>query len=249
MILSFCQKTYDMINKTSILNLLKKNQKKHLNCINFLNNCNLISIAQVNESVLIKGTSDRTWNYIALDNFNDIDEMFKLINDNDKFFFVNGDATAEYLRGKLNLEVEIKACRYILDEYKLQDLVYTYLITTMNENDADLVYNNSDYKKHIDKEYVADRISSGPSCIIKINNEPAGWCLTHDDGSIGMLHVLVEFRKKGIALQLVKYITEEIIKLNEVPYAHILEHNFNSIKLFEKAGYKYIDNVFWLRRD
>lgn len=70
--------------------------------------------------------------------------------------------------------------------------------------------------------------------------------MTHDDGSIGVLHVMEEHRKKGIGRMLVDAITDEMHRCGQVPYMHIEPENEASLALAKACGYTADRMIWWI---
>ncbi len=73
------------------------------------------------------------------------------------------------------------------------------------------------------------------------DNKLVGWVLTHDDGSIGLLNVLPEYRRKGYGYELMLAIIRETRKVGKLPFLHIEENNIKSTELALKLGFEKID--------
>jgi len=97
-------------------------------------------------------------------------------------------------------------------------------------------------------KYIEYIIKSWPSSgFYNEKGELVGWALTHNDGSIGIVHTLDGYRKKGIAQKLV---ANHILKLQALKrpfFCHIDPKNEASIKLFtEKFGCVETEMVSWV---
>ena len=70
------------------------------------------------------------------------------------------------------------------------------------------------------------------------NNKIAGFIGVHGEGSIGMLEIFPEYRRKGYGYILEAYVIEQLLDKGYVPYCHVVEGNDASYKLQEKLGFK-----------
>ena len=85
-------------------------------------------------------------------------------------------------------------------------------------------------------EYVAERIRHGAVYGAFYDEKIVGFIADHEEGSIGMLYVLPEYRKRHVAMALETYCMNLAIERGEIPYGQIVLGNEPSIGLQEKMG-------------
>ena len=74
-----------------------------------------------------------------------------------------------------------------------------------------------------------------------------GFIGRHPEGSMGLLLVLPEYRRRGYGAELESFMIEKILGEGRIPYAHIIEDNFNSLSLQRKLGCEAAEEkVYWL---
>ena len=86
------------------------------------------------------------------------------------------------------------------------------------------------------EEYVTDRIRHGAVYGAFYDEKIDGFIADHEEGSIGMLYVLPEYRKRHVAMALETYCMNLAIDRGEIPYGQIVLGNEPSIGLQEKMG-------------
>ena len=64
----------------------------------------------------------------------------------------------------------------------------------------------------------------------------AGFIGTHSEGSMGMLEVLPEFRRKGYGLALEQFLIAWHLSRGWTPFGHVIDGNEPSLRLQQKAG-------------
>lgn len=75
----------------------------------------------------------------------------------------------------------------------------------------------------------------------------AGFIGTHEEGSMGMLHVMQAHRRKGIAEQLERFLINRLLEQGRTPYAQIFTDNAASLKLQEKLGLRVAGRkIYWI---
>ncbi|MCW8810227.1 MAG: GNAT family N-acetyltransferase [Ignavibacteriaceae bacterium] len=134
---------------------------------------------------------------------------------------------------------------YLLDNVKTP---LTELSTvSLTEKDAEIVFNNSEYKEYISIEYVQDCIRKGISASLCENNKLVSWAITQDDGAIGFLHTLDEYRRKGYGYKVTLSMINQIRKSSGLPFANVKASNEKSINLLQKLGFKESKKIHWFQ--
>lgn len=102
---------------------------------------------------------------------------------------------------------------------------------------TDFVCAHYDYRALAVPDYIGPRLEEGPAFGVFVKEEIAGFILTHDEGSIGMLHVLPQHRRKGFGEALLAAIAARLIETGRVPYCHIALDNEASLNMHKKLGF------------
>lgn len=85
-------------------------------------------------------------------------------------------------------------------------------------------------------EYVSERIRHGAVYGAFYDEKIVGFIANHEEGSIGMLYVLPEYRKRHVAMALETYCMNLAVERGEIPYGQVVLGNEASIRLQEKMG-------------
>ena len=83
-------------------------------------------------------------------------------------------------------------------------------------------------------EEVEECIARRPSAAVHIDGQPVSWCLCHLEKSLGMLFTLPEYRRKGLALDVMTALCNEVISRGDTPFAYIITDNTASLALAAK---------------
>ncbi len=231
-------------NLKDIISILKGDLIKNINLINFIEENEILETHIIDTAVLVKGISDRTWIYFSCNDEIEFNKLIDLLKPEDSNFAILEDWMIPTLRQKMNLNVELSTIKYILNP----DVVIQtnkIQVTELTPNDAHYIYLNYDYREYTNISYIKERIIKGISTGIRIQNRLVAWAVTHDDGAIGMLHVLPEFRRRGLAREIMFYMIEKLRALGKLPFAQIEEDNFKSINLAENLGFVKDRRVSW----
>lgn len=168
---------------------------------------------------------------------------------------------------KRNLRTEDKAF-YTIDEWpsltegkKMKyhsDCVQLYLpesvthkgdkegIITLTEDMASYIHERYDHKHVISLDYIRERINVGTAYGIMDNDVLAGWVMTHEEGTMGVLTVLPEFRRKGYAQKLNAALVKNLRAQGKPCLVHIIKGNIPSLTLSKKNGMVYSCDVHWI---
>ena len=103
---------------------------------------------------------------------------------------------------------------------------------------------------HADSEdYLRERLSRGAVFGAFAGGGLAGFIGIHGEGSMGMLEVLPEFRRRGIAAALGTFLIDRILSAGGVPFSQIILGNEPSMALHRKFGFSISSGtVCWLIR-
>jgi 8-oxo-dGTP diphosphatase len=234
----------ETIEIAEILSSLKKDEIKNISIINFMRNYPVSFSAACGDSFIIKGKSDKVWTYICSESEHEFEELLTHISKEDKNFAVLEQWMLPLMPQFAHKLWELRAVRFYLpDNVRIDSLEFA--CEKLSESDAAFMLANSDYKDYLTEEYLAERIANGPSCGIRINYKLASWAFTHDDGAIGALHTLEEYRGRGFAAAVMKSIISELRKRGDLPFAYVEETNTNSLNLLKKLGFIPDRTVSW----
>lgn len=96
-------------------------------------------------------------------------------------------------------------------------------------------------------EYVTERIRHGAVYGAFYDEKIVGFIANHEEGSIGMLYVLPEYRKRHVAMALETYCMNLAVERGEIPYGQVVLGNEASIHLQEKMGICFAkETVVWM---
>lgn len=97
--------------------------------------------------------------------------------------------------------------------------------------------------------YVRSRIRNKAVYGAFYGEEIVGFAGQHEEGSLGMLFVLPEYRSRRVAAALETYMINLSVERGEVPYGHVIIGNTASEKMQEKLGLcKAKGKVYWMSK-
>lgn len=119
-------------------------------------------------------------------------------------------------------------------------------IRLAEEKDVQFLLENYDA---LSEEEMREEVKLGNILLGYEGNEIAGFVGEHLEGSIGLLHVLPKFRRKGYAIQLENAYIRKNMEAGFVPFGQVEIHNQASHALQEKLGLTRSEGtIIWMWR-
>lgn len=95
------------------------------------------------------------------------------------------------------------------------------------------------------EEYIKKRLSDGCMFGAFVEGKMAGFMGLHSEGSLGMLEIYEEYRRRGIAANLESYMINVRLSKGLLPYGDIIVDNEASFGLQRKLGLKVTKEIFY----
>lgn len=159
-------------------------------------------------------------------------------------FAVHQKNISEWIKqkGKFSHTVEVYQTSYNKKE-TIADCFDT--ISVLDSDYTDKVYEN--YDTMDDREYIETLIDRKHLWGIFEEGNLAGFIGEHLEGSMGLLEVLPQYRRKGYGYKLESFLINHFLKLNEVPFCQVITDNVKSLALQRKIGMDISDRtVIWV---
>ncbi|PID26858.1 MAG: hypothetical protein CR982_08005 [Candidatus Cloacimonadota bacterium] len=232
-----------------LISFLEKDRKKNVSVLNHIDSGKEIEYRIENNFAVIrvvKGTNGKdTSIYFAGEG--EISEKFikSFIKKGDRMFCSVDYKFYEQMRN-LPMTTWEEICYKFIYEKNRIDRVLNNNIENIREKDISIVDRTWSYTGSWSYKYLKSCIDSDVNSAIYIDNEIAGWSLSHSDGSIGTLFVLDKFRGRGIAQDVITSMTRKKLESSKLPYLFTAENNKKSQNLVSKVGYTKYKKVFWM---
>jgi ribosomal protein S18 acetylase RimI-like enzyme len=234
----------DKIN--TALKILENDRVNNICVINFIKNNQILSIDIIGNSVLVRGVSDRRWVFLSCKDKEELVVIKNKLNKDDDNFATIDDWMFPILTEGKEIIWDLSMIQFYLPD-DVQITSPEYETVPLTDKDAQIVYNNSEYKAYISIEYVTDCIKKGISAGLYENGKLVSWAITQDDGAIGFLHTLDNFRRKGYGYQVSLSMIEQVRNSGGLPFANVLPTNERSINLLQKLGFKENKIIHWFQ--
>ncbi|MBN1990957.1 MAG: GNAT family N-acetyltransferase [Bacteroidales bacterium] len=228
--------------------LLNCNSAGNISFIGFFSTHNAIEVKPVNSSVFASGVSDELWWYSAANNIADFKQFLKELKGRIAYLAVLTNEQLAAVKEHYSFEWTLSCMRYILpSNVSISNIQENINPSKLKVTDANTVYLNSNYNTYTNPVYIAGQIANGPSVGVRSNGKLVGWALTHDDTALGMLHVMDDYRRKGIARALVTSLIGQIREKGCVPFTYVEHSNEASNTLVRSLGFVPDRNVHWVK--
>ncbi|TCL65335.1 ribosomal protein S18 acetylase RimI-like enzyme [Hydrogenispora ethanolica] len=237
-----------MNSLSDILPLLAQDPLRNCNLINFCRSYPVSSIRVEGSSVLIRGRSDQDWIYISSVAPAEFAALTRELEPSDQYFAILEDWMVAQLPGKEKVDWQLSCLKlYLPERTALPDGPFRGL-RRLAPADAAYLYQHSHYQSFTSIAYIDERIRNGVGYGIPAGDGAlAGWVLTQDDGAIGFLNVLQEYRCQGYGRQLLSAICQRLRQEGQLPFLHIEEDNLPSMKLALGMGFVPDRRIHWLK--
>lgn len=143
---------------------------------------------------------------------------------------------------KLSLFMECYHAVY-LEPQPLPEPAGRCIIQPLDASHIDFVQQH--YSNNLERKYILERLQSGAIQGAFVDGQLAGFAGAHIEGSIGMVEVLPEYRRRGIAEVLEAYIANQMLARGFVPYAQIVVSNKPSLALQQKLNFTISEQKLW----
>lgn len=229
--------------KTKALSYLSKNKTFYAGLIDAVNNENS-KILFCNPNGLLIYLKDE-YSFIA-ETKEAAEKMIDAIeNPEDSSILVFNDCAKDLIIEKFNFNVYSECHEAVYFSKEPLPVDENADIRKLGDEYTDFVASN--YSLFYDPQYIAERIAAETMYGIFIENKIAGFIGIHDHGSLGMLEILPKFRRRGLAGNLLAYMTNLLVKRNELPRSDLIITNEASIHLHKSLNYDVsTESFYWM---
>lgn len=234
------------MNFNLVHNFLTKNRKKNVSIIGFIENYPVKKVFWENETVLILGKSDYLWAYISSESKLELQRIIDEFQFETKYFASLESWMVSVVTKDRNIDWKIDTYRYILPE-AIEIKPQTRKVKELNKTYADYIYNHSHYQKFTSIDYIRDRIDKDVAVGLFEDNKLVAWGLTHDDGALGFLHVIPEYRGNGYGKEIVRNLIKKKREIGKPVFANVEPQNNKPKKLLDSLGFEFDEEISWVK--
>ena len=229
-----------------ILHQLNKHPLQNLPVMGFFQNYPLENTVVSGESMILAGTSDYTWAYLAVPEEDDMSALLEKFDFKSLYFANVEEWMIPHLTRNHRIEWRLSTHRYYLPDDVIVDPPISEC-NSLSQDHVSYIYQHSPYKDYTSEPYIRERIEKDISAGIWLDGELAGWGLTHDDSSLGFLNVLAKYRGQGVGENIFRSLIQSKRENGKSVFVNVEPHNKQSINLLTKLGLEFDRQVSWLK--
>lgn len=226
--------------------LLLVDPDKSIATLGFFRKYNIDECFFEGNSAIAFGKSNQKWTHLISNSKKELLSLLDQYHSKSNYYFSVEEWMVPIISKYGEMEWEMLTNRYILSkDIKVEHA--NILIKSIDDSYAGFIQNNSDYKDYTSVEYICQSLKNEVSAGVFERQKLVAWAFTHDDGSLGFLHVLKEYRQRGYAKQLLLSLIHQKRERNESIFCNVLPNNKAAIGLVSKLGFNFDRKVSWLK--
>lgn len=232
-----------MINKA--IEILKRNFLLNVDMLQCIRRGSADILYTLNNSVVLMDTLSETC-MIYMEEKNE--EVLKVIPKDCSLFACHDEHSYSLIKNNFKIESEMKCCNVVYT--KKENIIIpsnNIIIKLIDSQYEKLIIDYYAKTKIAEESYVKERIRNNKVFGAFIDNVLCGFIGIHAEGSIGMLEVFPEHRRKHIGMYLQGFLINNALANGDYPYGQVVENNIPSLKLQKKLGLEISKNyLYWL---
>ena len=218
-----------------IKSLLQRNLPQTIATRGFFDNYPIHDFHIHANSAIILGKSDHMWAHLISSSKLELQHLLGHFYNKTKYYYSVEEWMIPHILEYGDSDWTMKTRRYILpDSVAVPNTKQKTSPLLIKEEHH--IFNHSDYRKYTSIGYIEDRLQKGVSAGIQMDDQLVAWGFTHDDGALGFLHVLPEYRKQGLGEQVLLSLIHQRRAKNLPIFCNIVPDNLPSINLVKKLG-------------
>jgi len=220
---------------------------RNVSNIGFLRNNPITDCWVVGDAVLFCGISDHEWVYVSATSEAQLTALLSHRSPAARYFAAIEAWMEPIILGDRPAKWRLLTRRFVLPTSVPATPVHPDA-SPLRPDDAVRVHRRSEYRDLAPASYIRDRIERGPSVGIRRGGELVAWGLTHDDGALGMIHVLPDARRQGLGAAILASLAHLALAAGSIPFSHIEETNPASIGMHRRVGFVADRQISWVER-
>lgn len=159
-------------------------------------------------------------------------------------FAVHQENISAWIQTKVNFPHCFKAYQAVYEKKQIT-VDFSDDIRVLTHDYIEQIFNN--YDTMSDRNYIETLIDKTQLWGIFDQDALAGFIGEHLEGSMGLLEVLPEYRRRGYGYKLQSYLINHILQRGQVPFCQVVTDNVKSLALQQKLGMNISrDITIWL---
>lgn len=230
----------------SLIGDLAADETRNCSILNFVRENPVLSIDRVGGSVLVRGRSDQTWIYASSSDPEELGRLARGLTAGDDYYAAIEPWMVPTLRRGREIAWSLSMVRFTLPAGASLPATEG-AVEPLSPTDAAAVFEHSDYADYISADYARSRIVIGPAVGVREGGKLVAWGMTQDDGAMGFLHVIDQYRNRGYGRRVTIALAAELRRRDRLPFAYISQTNGPAIALVSGLGFERGGAVQWFR--
>ena len=231
---------------TSISEILNIYPPRNIATLGYFQNYPVTEYFKEGSSALILGKSDHIWAHLISSDERELSEILHKHHSRTKYYHSVEDWMIPCILKHGSVDWILTTNRYILDDRVVCDSPEMSSVKIETEF-ASYIQEHSSYKSFTSLEYIEERLCRDISAGIIDNKQLVAWGLTHDDGSLGFLHVFKEHRSRGYGRSILLDLIQQRRLEGKPVFGNIEPENIGSIRLASKLGFTFDQKSSWIK--
>lgn len=147
----------------------------------------------------------------------------------------------EHIKVRYDLTEDVPYRVYVYPDDKIEIEDHDFRILDLDF--YDLIRDNYEYATDDELKHIFEKKEM---YVLFVSGEIVGFIGVHRDGTMGLLHVFDNHRKRGYGLILEKCLIARLIAEGKIAYCNVVIDNEASKRIQKKLGLKYSDERYWL---
>ncbi|MFA7630265.1 MAG: GNAT family N-acetyltransferase, partial [Candidatus Neomarinimicrobiota bacterium] len=226
--------------------LLRGDPIRNRAALGFFENQQILRAYRRGNCALILGESDHVWAHCIGEAGPDMKALLNAHYHETPYYYSLEDPLIPLVSAAADTEWIFPTIRYFLEEaHKIA--APTVRVQPLAPEWIPELYAQSDYKDYTSEAYILDRLNRDISACVVYEGQLVAWGFTHDDGSLGFLHVRPQQRRKGFGSQVLRALIQMRAAAGKAVFCNIVPENTASIRMAEKLGFRAERRVSWLK--
>jgi ribosomal protein S18 acetylase RimI-like enzyme len=230
----------------AFLTLLQKDPARNRAALGFFDNQPVLRGYRNGDCALILGESDHVWMHCVGNAGPEMDTLLKEHYEETPYFYSVEEPLIPLIESCAATEWIFPTIRYYLEK---PEIIAGPDVPVREIDPARIpeLYEQSDYRDYTSTAYIRHRLERDISACIVHEGQLLAWGFTHDDGSLGFLHVHPRQRRKGYGTQILRALIHMRAAERKAVFCNIVPENTASIKMVKKLGFRAESRVSWLK--
>jgi GNAT superfamily N-acetyltransferase len=234
------------LSREEAVELLDKEPLRHFTMITLLRGMDNPVCRTANGCVFARSRRDgEDFALLTADSEERVDPLLPLLRAGDETVYVQGDRAAEHIGRHFTVSRSSDCLQLYLPESS-RISADTSGIVDLEPGQAAYVHQHYSARADTDEEYLRDRIRQAPAIGVMVDGILAGFVMTHEELAMGVMEVLPEFRRRGLAAKLVSNLAMRMRELGLPCIVEITVNNHASLKLAAAAGFLPLQKAHWI---